>query len=123
MQLALLGLFFVTAITFQVRLGKRPTRESHTTAAPWRQILYMIYAVSTLIFARSIFRVVEFIQGNNGYSMEHEWTLYVLDAVPMLIVAAVFWVWYPASIQSAIDNVERIELDNSRDKPRRFWES
>lgn len=112
-QIILLGLLFVTAITFHCRLRKQPTRQSYTTEAPWKQTLYMVYTVSTLIFARSIFRVVEYAQGQDGYSLTHEWTLYVFDAVPMFVVAVVFWIWYPRCIPSAIEDVEAAELDSS----------
>ncbi|KAI9745399.1 MAG: hypothetical protein M1818_000933 [Claussenomyces sp. TS43310] len=111
-QILLLGLFFVTAVEFQIRLKKQPTRESCITDAPWRQTLYMIYVISALIFARSIFRVVEYIQGQDGYCLGHEWTLYVFDTVPMFTVAVVFWFWYPGNIRPATEDVERVDLDN-----------
>ncbi|KAG9237972.1 Rta1 protein [Amylocarpus encephaloides] len=115
-QLALLSCFFVVGIVFQKRLRATPTRESNTTEAPWKETLYMIYTVSALIFFRSIFRVVEYIQGHDGYSLTHEWTLYVFDAVPMFVVTVAFWWWYPAYIQSAIESVDSVELDNRRNK-------
>lgn len=122
-QLVLLGLFFVTAIMFQIRLGKQPLRESYTTEAPWKQTLYMIYGVSALIFARSVFRVVEYIQGQDGYSLGHEWTLYIFDAVPMFVAAVIFWFWFPGCIRPATKDVERVELSNSRDKSGSFGDA
>lgn len=119
-QLVLLGFFFVTAIIFQRRLAKQPTAESHTTNAPWKQTLYMIYTSSALIFARSIFRVVEYIQGHDGYSLGHEWTLYVFDTVPMFIVTVIFWIWYPGRIRPIHWDIEEIELESGRIKSRRF---
>ncbi|CZR53714.1 related to Rtm1p [Phialocephala subalpina] len=117
-QIVLLGVFFATSISFQRRLSKQPTNESKTTDIPWRQTLYMIYTVSILIFARSIFRVVEFIQGQDGYSLGHEWTLYVFDTVPMFIVAVIFWWWYPGSIfhPKAVEDLETVELSHHRAK-------
>ncbi|KAH8588236.1 putative RTA1 domain protein [Bisporella sp. PMI_857] len=111
-QLALLALFFAIAVTFEVRLRKKPTRESYITDAPWKQTLYMTYTVSILIFARSVFRIVEYAQGIDGYSLTHEWTLYVFDGVPMLGVAVFFVIWYPGYIKSTVTNSERIELSN-----------
>jgi hypothetical protein len=32
----------------------------------------MLYAVSLLILARSVFRVFEFVMGDYGYPLEHE---------------------------------------------------
>jgi hypothetical protein len=120
-QLALLAFFFVTAIIFQKRLRREPTRESTTTEVPWRQTLYMIYTVSALIFFRSIFRVVEYIQGVDGYSLSNEWTLYVFDAVPMFIVAVAFWWWYPGYILPALDSRDNFELvDGERNKSARI---
>jgi RTA1 like protein len=34
----------------------------------------------------SIVRVIEYIQGNNGFILSHEVFLYVFDSLPMLIV-------------------------------------
>ena len=80
----------------------------------------MIYTVNALIFTRSIFRVVEYIQGQNGYSLGHEWTLYVFDAVPMFVVAVAFWFWYPGFIRPANQDDERVELENRRDMHERI---
>jgi len=116
-QLFLLGVFLCTAIIFQSRLRKQPTRESNTTKVAWKQTLYMIYAVSALIFARSVFRVVEYIQGLDGYSLGHEWTLYVFDSLPMFIVAVVFLIWFPGYLRPAAGNGERLELDDGGATP------
>ncbi|KAH9211372.1 RTA1 like protein-domain-containing protein [Leptodontidium sp. 2 PMI_412] len=120
MQLILLGFFFVVATIFQRRLAKHPTPESYTPNKPWRQTLYMIYVANTLIFGRSVFRVVEYMQGHDGYSLTHEWTLYTFDAVPMFVVTIIFWYWYPGYVQPDVDDVERIELANSGNKFARF---
>lgn len=42
---------------------------------------------------RSIYRVVEFGLGIDGYPFRNEWCLYVLEAVPMFIAIAVLG-WY-----------------------------
>lgn len=80
----------------------------------------MIYVANTLIFGRSVFRVVEYMQGHDGYSLTHEWTLYTFDAVPMFVVTIIFWYWYPGYVQPDVDDVERIELANSGSKFARF---
>lgn len=61
---------------------------------PWRRSLSMVYVASTAILIRSVFRVVEYAAGQTGYLLRHEWTIYVFDAVPMLIVTLVFFVCY-----------------------------
>jgi hypothetical protein len=56
----------------------------------------MLYGVSALVMARSLFRVVEFIMGNDGYLLSTEWPNYVFDAVPMLVAMGIFWWWWPS---------------------------
>ena len=57
---------------------------------PWRKHLTALYAASVLILIRSMFRVAEFIQGNNGFILRHEWFLYLFDSVLMLGVMLIF---------------------------------
>ena len=60
--------------------------------------MYVLYIASRLIMVRSVFRVVEYLQGNNGYFLRHEVYLYIFDAVLMLIAMCLFnWV-HPAQI-------------------------
>ncbi|KAJ5510045.1 RTA1-domain-containing protein [Penicillium expansum] len=54
------------------------------------RILYSLYGMSGLILVRSVFRVIEYIEGNDGYLLTHEWPLYVFDGTPMILVMAVF---------------------------------
>ncbi|TVY59721.1 Protein RTA1 [Lachnellula suecica] len=98
-QIISFGCFFIVAVIFQLRMRKNPTRESYNVEASWERYLYMLYAVSVLILIRSIFRVVEYIQGQTGYSMKNEWTLYAFDSIPMVVVTVVFFIWYPSRIR------------------------
>jgi hypothetical protein len=98
LQTVSFGLFFLTAVIFQLRMNKFPTQASCNVDAPWKQTLYMLYTVSILILARSIFRIIEYLEGQNGYPLTHEWTLYVFDSIPMFIVTVVFYVQYPSKL-------------------------
>ena len=65
---------------------------------PWKRHLYILYATSALILIRSIFRIIEYIQGNSGYLLSHEVYLYVFDAVLMFIVMVLFnWI-HPSQV-------------------------
>ena len=44
---------------------------------------------------RSIFRLAEYIQGNNGYLLHHEIYIYVFDALLMFITMVTFNVVHP----------------------------
>jgi len=100
-QIVIFGLFCITAVVFHCRM-KRDVAAAAACARGerlgWEQILRVLYAVSALIMARSLFRVVEFVMGNDGYLLSTEWPIYVFDAVPMLIVMVVYWRWWPSMV-------------------------
>jgi hypothetical protein len=65
---------------------------------PWKRHMHALYIASGLIMIRSVFRVVEYLQGNNGYLLRHEVYLYIFDALLMLIVMCLFnWI-HPAQV-------------------------
>lgn len=110
-QIIMFGLFAITAMIFQSRMHKNPTRESFAADVPWRQSLHMLYAVSALIMIRSIFRVVEYSMGTDGYALSHEWTMYVFDSLLMFIVTVVFYVWYPGQLPLLSPDEGTVPLD------------
>ena len=105
-QIVWFGLFAVTAVIFHLRYRSKSavaagygSSGSATTEVPWRRLLTMLYAVSVMIMVRSIFRVVEYVMGNDGYPLKHEWTLYVFDSVLMFGVMVFYFVWYPSGLR------------------------
>ncbi|KAI1344238.1 RTA1 like protein-domain-containing protein [Xylariaceae sp. FL0016] len=100
-QIIMFGFFMVTAVIFQHRFVHSSIVESmHQKSINWRRHLNVLYAVSALILVRSIFRVIEYLQGNDGYLISHEVFLYVFDAVLMMSVMVLFLIWY-------IDDIEK----------------
>ncbi|KAH6643427.1 RTA1 like protein-domain-containing protein [Truncatella angustata] len=94
-QIVMFGLFVVTAILFHRRQSRYGVHHSSTEhSIPWKKHLWVLYSVSTLILIRSIFRVVEYLQGNKGYLISHEVFLYCFDALLMAAVMAVLLVFY-----------------------------
>ncbi|KAF5549784.1 Rtm1p [Fusarium mexicanum] len=98
-QIVVFGFFVVTSILFHTRLLKSPTHESRRGDVPWARYLYVLYATSFLILVRSIFRVVEYLQGNDGYLISHEFYLYIFDAILMALVMLIFMIWYVKHLQ------------------------
>ncbi|KAG6363809.1 hypothetical protein INS49_008912 [Diaporthe citri] len=103
-QIVMFGLFVVAAVAFHVRCGRMlavsgaygsgatgPGDRSTPNGIPWLQVLYMLYAVSLLIMARSIFRVIEYILGQDGYPLNNQWTLFAFDSLLMFLVTALFF--------------------------------
>ncbi|KAL1849163.1 hypothetical protein Daus18300_013368 [Diaporthe australafricana] len=93
-QICVFGFFVVTSVLFHVRLAKSPTGIVVAGEIPWRRYLNVLYITSAIILVRSIFRVVEYLQGNSGYLISHEIFLYMFDALLMSSTMAIFVVWY-----------------------------
>ncbi|RLL97510.1 hypothetical protein CFD26_107241 [Aspergillus turcosus] len=62
----------------------------------WRAL----YTACMLILVRSVFRVIEFVQGNAGFIMSHGYLLYVFDAVLMALCGIVLGLIFPGSFVS-----------------------
>jgi len=101
-QIIIFGVFWVTSWMFNVRMR----RDSVASCAvppemEWEQAMRMLYGVSALIMFRSIFRLIEFTTGADGYLLSNEWPLYIFDTLPMLAVMCIFWQWFPSSVNSS----------------------
>ncbi len=75
---------------------------------PWQRHLTALYTASTLIMLRSVFRIVEYVQGNDGYLLGHEWVLYVLDAVVMLVLMVALSVVHPRKVKAVLGGGGRL---------------
>jgi hypothetical protein len=101
-QIVSFGLFMVTSAIFHKRLAGDLTLKALSTDLPWLRIMRLMYAISLMIMVRSIFRLVEYMQGMNGYCMRHEWTLYVFDSVPMVLSAILMLVYFPVKLRQTV---------------------
>jgi hypothetical protein len=116
-QVIMFGLFAVTAIIFHVRFQRYSVGAiAYGEEIPWKQSLIILYAVSALIMVRSIFRVAEYVMGQDGYPLNNEWTLYVFDSVLMLVVMVIFFIWYPSRLRPATSDTTRLELTEDERK-------
>ena len=99
-QLILFGFFVVAAVMFHVRMHRAAAKKPELRLdVPWRQGLRMLYACSALIIVRSVFRIIEYTMGVDGYLLSNEWPIYVFDALLMWAVQMVFLVWFPDKFQ------------------------
>ncbi|KAF2120651.1 RTA1 like protein-domain-containing protein [Lophiotrema nucula] len=97
-QILFFGLFVVAALVFQLR-GRS---HLHKVMVPWKKYLIMLYITSAFILVRSIFRVVEYIQGNDGFLLRHEVFIYVFDAALMLGVMVIMNLIHPGDIATLL---------------------
>lgn len=82
------------------RLLRQPTERSSHADIPWRANIFILFAASILIMVRSLFRVVEYVQGNKGYILEHEAFMYAFDSALMLCLVVLFNLRHPSGILS-----------------------
>ncbi|KAL7621123.1 hypothetical protein AAE478_008437 [Parahypoxylon ruwenzoriense] len=111
-QIVMFGLFVITAVLFQYRYQRYKVAAPAYDGTGWKGSMNMLYAVSGLIMVRSIFRVVEFIAGQDSYLFSHEWPAYVFDAVLMWLVMVIFFLWYPDNLVH-IQNLERMDSEGT----------
>ncbi|KAK9847345.1 hypothetical protein MYU51_019553 [Penicillium brevicompactum] len=93
-QIAVFGFFMATALICHCRLAGASNPITDEGVIPWRRHLYVLYITSMIILLRSIFRVIEYVQGNGGYLISHEIFLYIFDAFFMAVVMLMFFIWY-----------------------------
>jgi hypothetical protein len=97
-QIFFFGFFVLAAVTFHVRILRSPTALSSTSSneIPWRTNIGILYLSSGIILVRSIFRIVEYLMGNQGFPLQHEYMLYIFDTLLMLAVVSIFIWRHPA---------------------------
>ncbi|KAK0617688.1 RTA1 domain-containing protein [Immersiella caudata] len=114
-QIVVFGFFVVTSVLFHRRVISEPTERAAEGYVPWRRHLYVLYGTSALILVRSVFRVIEYTQGNGGYLISHEVFLYVFDMLLMVGVMVVFAIWYVDDLEAKVESVKDREALGSSD--------
>lgn len=109
LQILFFGFFLICGGIFQYRLVRSPTPSSSRNS--WTKYMYTLYAAGILILIRSLFRVIEFTQGNDGTIMTHEFYLYIFDGLLMLGVLVLFNVIHPGQLIGRRFDIESIRLD------------
>ncbi|PON30869.1 hypothetical protein TGAM01_v200289 [Trichoderma gamsii] len=104
-QIVFFGFFIVVAIVFQVRFARHQAA-SDLRLAKWKKHMYTLYIGSLLIMVRSIFRVVEYLMGNNGFLLRHEYLVYIFDATLMFLVMLLFLWVHPRQLRSSLSSEE-----------------
>lgn len=109
-QIIFFGFFIVFTVLFDLKLRKYPIPRCFDAGIPWRKHLNILYATSLLIMIRSVFRVVEYIQGNDGFILQHELFLYIFDSLLIFIAMVIFNVAHPHEITRLLNTFPHYEL-------------
>ncbi|KIX03102.1 uncharacterized protein Z518_06652 [Rhinocladiella mackenziei CBS 650.93] len=90
LQLATFSVFLVVMARFVGRI--RASKDAGFNPCV-KKVILGAWIASLFVQIRSIYRVIEFALGIDGYPFNHEWCLYVLEAGPMFVALAVL-AWY-----------------------------
>ncbi|KAI0385980.1 RTA1 like protein-domain-containing protein [Hypomontagnella monticulosa] len=116
-QLIFFGILIVTAAHFYLAISNAPTGRS-SSGFPWQKHMAVLFAASILISVRSVFRVVEYLQGFDGYLLSHEAYLYVFDALLMFAVMVLFNIVHPGEIVSLMGGWKMLPDEYDVDRQR-----
>ncbi|RMJ18497.1 hypothetical protein BHE90_000421 [Fusarium euwallaceae] len=97
-QIIFFSFFMVITIVFDIRIRREPTKASRAITSPWRTLLMVLYGSSVLILIRSIFRVIEYIMGEDGELMAKEAYIYIFDGTLILLASVAFNIFHPSAI-------------------------
>lgn len=98
-QVLMFAGFILCCLTFNMRFRAHTIQTGGVADVPWQSYLNMLYSTSLLVLARNIYRVIEFIMGQNGWLIQNEWPLFAFDGALMLLVMIIFFIWYPSQLQ------------------------
>lgn len=106
-QLLFFSFFLFVAFLFHWRVTKPASIykiskavRSRSGRFSWASLMWALYTACALILVRSVFRVIEFVQGNDGFIMSHEYLLYIFDGALMVLTGAVLGIVFPGSFLS-----------------------
>jgi hypothetical protein len=98
LQVLIFCVFIVVAWKFNTRIKHRPTIQSSNSSIPWRKHMRALYICSALILLRNLVRLIEYLEGYDGWVITHEAMLYIFDSLPMLMVFLVLAVCHPCEL-------------------------
>ncbi|KAF3938871.1 hypothetical protein ABW19_dt0208683 [Dactylella cylindrospora] len=120
-QIVFFSVFMVVSSLFNWRMLKSPTEKVLSKSdIPWQKHMNALYAASLLILIRSVFKLIEYIQGRDGYLFSKEWFAYVFDAALMFLTMVIFHFVHPSEINALLRGgrvVKRWVRVKSHDEP------
>lgn len=108
LQIIYFGLFVISAGIFHFRIRKHATPQFLRLRRTWLKHIYALYGTSLLILVRSIVRVVEYLQGVDGYLLANEVFIYVFDAALMLVVLLIFHFAHPSEVNCLLGRTDKM---------------
>lgn len=102
-QLLFFTIFIVETGFCHFRLHRRRWSSSYSKGKlNWPWLFLSLYVGCLLIFIRSVFRVIEYAQGWDGYLVSHEIYMYMFDTLLMALCMLCYSIIHPAYVISKV---------------------
>ncbi|KAK3670457.1 hypothetical protein LTR78_009698 [Recurvomyces mirabilis] len=99
LQVIFFGIFITVATVWHLRFNRQTAVQLNAKRdVLWRKYMWSLYGGSALIMIRSIFRIIEYLMGNDGFLLRHEYLLYIFDALLMFLVMVLFLWLHPSKL-------------------------
>ncbi|KAJ5201504.1 RTA-like protein [Penicillium cinerascens] len=105
-RIVFFGFSLISALDFQRRLTSHPTAEGGAAHTPKRKTLHALHTSSILVLVRSVVRVVEYIEGTDGFLMSNEVFIYVFDGLLVFVLMVIFVVIHPSEVNCLLGRGE-----------------
>jgi tellurite resistance protein TehA-like permease len=109
-QIFFFQIFIITTGIFHYRILRFPSQHSQSLTVPWQRFLMVLYASSALILVRSVFRIAQYVMGQDGILLSHEYYLYIFDGCLMFLCMVLFIIWHPSKIIRKTSNEPVVEM-------------
>ncbi|KAK6537167.1 hypothetical protein TWF694_011364 [Orbilia ellipsospora] len=122
-QLVFFSVFMLTATIFNVRIVKNPTEKVQTTSSPYQKHLNALYGASFLILARSIFKLIQYVEGKTSHLSLHEWWSYFFDAALMFLAMIIFHFIHPSELRALREGgqvISKVVLVKKQEQTEKF---
>jgi hypothetical protein len=117
-QILFFALFMTVTVVFHVRVSSRPTVLASTLQRHgkrgWLTLLYVLYGASFFILVRCVFRLIEYVQGNDGDILHHEIYMYLFDSCLILGATILFNVVHPSQVVPGGNGIGQVGSGSSR---------
>ncbi|KAM0327521.1 hypothetical protein ACHAQA_005811 [Verticillium albo-atrum] len=102
-QVIFFSLFAVTAALFHRRFSATISARVNASSIPWQRYLMVLYIAAALVMVRSVFRLIEYAQGNAGALISKEIYLYIFDGILMFLTMLLFAFEHPGSLNALLE--------------------
>ncbi len=111
-QIITFSIFMILETRYVFMMTKNPTdtaiemRYHPNKLNNWHHLNWIMIVSCILIMIRSIYKVIEYIQGNTGYFMRYEAYTFIFDCIPIIFCCSLYAIFAPVEVFYALTMYE-----------------